>query len=403
MTDAHSLHVLYLIDQLYSGRGGSEQHLMWLLKTLPKRGIHVDLVVMSNLRACSPEDLPIPIRILGREFGEGKMTYLKRFRELVRIIREYEIDVVHAFTPRDEFVGAFACYFAGRASLCSQRRDIGYDLNRMKKWMSRITQCFKIPYIANSKAAQKSACQNEKIPSNRFSVIYNPVFGDRKKEGEISPISRSQLGISETAPLLVQVATIRSIKGYEVLLRAASILVQKHSNLKILCVGEPDESYQTEMRNLAQELNVSDHVIWFGGIDNPFRILPQCDVAVLSSHSESFSNAVLEYGAAGLPIVATDVGGMREIITDSVTGLIVPPNEPAQLAEKIDILLSDKEKAKLFGDAIQKFVMEHFTEECVTKEYISFYQKVALGQNNNKSAPSAATGECTQSPCSGLK
>ncbi|MGL6193385.1 MAG: glycosyltransferase, partial [Thermoguttaceae bacterium] len=235
---------------------------------------------------------------------------------------------------------------------------------------------FKIPYIANSEAAKVAAWEKEGIPADRFTIIYNPVFTDRYEDGVTNLISRSELGVPDDATIVGMVATVRPIKGYEVLVQAAKIILEKHPNAYFLCVGEQQEDYLDELRILADKLGVTDRIIWYGGIDNPYRITPHFTVAVLSSHSESFSNAVLEYSVAGLPIVASDVGGMKEIITDGKNGFLVPADNPEILADRILQLLDSQELRKSFGDAVQRLVTEQFTEAEVLSQYKNFYEKI---------------------------
>lgn len=369
-----SISVLYLIDQVWCGRGGTEQHLNWLLERLPNDAIKKHFIVFS--RQIDARDVfPVKPLIFGSLYDLGICSYFRRIFALILYIKKNKIDIIHAFTANDEVVGVVASFFFRNCRVCAHRRNIGYALNAKKKCISRFVQLFKILYIANSEAAKNAAVQNEGINPDRLTVIHNPAFLKRAKEGFENQIKRNDIPVPMECPLIGMVASVRKIKGYEVFLRSAHRVLKKIPNAYFVCVGEQD-SYLSVLKDLSKKLNIEERIVWFGSIDNAFRILPHLTIAVLSSHSESFSNSVLEYAIAGKAIVATDVGGMREIITDGESGFLVPPNSPEALADRIVDLLENPEMRKEFGNKARNFVLSNFSEDDILSKYIDFYHKV---------------------------
>ena len=371
------IRTLYLFDQIWSGNGGTEQHLWWLLSRLPNSQIVKHLIVFSKVIAVDPALIPVPPTILGDKYGRGFFSFVKKFFFLVSYIRKHQIDLIHAFTIWDELIAVFACLFAGRGKTLGHRRDVGYARNKKQQWISRIVQFFKIPYIANSEAAKQAAYEKERISLKRFEVIRNPIVPERIQDGSQNVFLRENLPVLADTFIVGMVATLRPIKGHEVLLRAAKIVLEAYPEAYFLFVGVQQKQCLADLKKLAGELGVADRIIWFGGLDNPYRILPHFTVAVLSSHSESFSNAVLEYSVAGIPAVVTDVGGLREIIQDGETGFVVPPNNPEALAEKICELLGDSKKREQFGKRGQEFVNSQYSEATILEQYLNFYRHVA--------------------------
>lgn len=368
--------ILFLIDQFWSGKGGSEQNLLWLLKKLPQELFITKIVVFSNVLSCGLEKFPVEPIIFGRIFGQGLFKFKKRFFALVMYIKTHGVDVVHAFTIRDELLGVLACWIAGRGAVCGHRRNLGYSLTFWKILVSKIVQLFKIKYIANSNAAKLASCQKEGIDPECIDVIYNPVFLDRAQSGFNKIRTKDFFGVPKDAYLIGMVATVKTIKGYETLLYAAKKVLNKIPNVYFLSIGEQQDVCLRNLKNLADDLQINDFIIWHGGVDNPFEALFCFDVAVLSSKTESFSNAVLEYAIAGKAIVATDVGGMREIISDGESGFLVPPNCPEVLADRIIELLENPEKRKMFADKAQNYVLRKFSEDEILKKYVDFYSKL---------------------------
>jgi glycosyltransferase involved in cell wall biosynthesis len=134
------------------------------------------------------------------------------------------------------------------------------------------------------------------------------------------------------------------------------------------------DDHKKELQHLADELGISERIVWYGGIDNPLTIIPNFDVAVLSSRSESFSNSVLEYAVAERPIVVSDVGGLGEIVENNRTGFVVPPQNPERLAEKILLFLENPELGKTFGKKAKEFVFEQYDEKKILEQYLNYYR-----------------------------
>lgn len=385
------IRILYLIDDLYSSRGGSEQHLLWLLNNIPAGPFEKHLIVFSSL--WHPESVDFsktelaggPV-VLGKLIGTGGKTWFKRVRFLSKYIREHGINLVQAFGPMGELAGWTALRWtapcrSGRCRLIANRRDCGYDRRTKYRLIFRLTHYFGTKYIANSEAARRAAFENDRIPLNATTVIRNPVSRHRVMESLEHPIPRSELNIPDEArrgKLVGMVATVRPIKNYETLVRAARFVLEKIPDAWFLCIGEQQPSYLAELQKIAHENGVSERLIWYGGVDNPLRIVPEFDVAVLSSGSESFSNAVLEYAAAERAIVVSDVGGLSEIVQDGISGFLVPPKNPSALAEKIVQYLEDPDLRNRFGRAAKERIFRQYDEKTILDQYIDFYTETCL-------------------------
>ncbi|MDR0336504.1 MAG: glycosyltransferase [Planctomycetaceae bacterium] len=373
------IRILYLIDDLWSSRGGSEQHLLWLLENIPNSEFDKHFVIFSTLWHPEPNILKHQPLVLGERYGTTYWSWLRRLWVLVRLIRQWNIDLVQAFSPMGELAAVFAVRFAFRGQVIGNRRDCGYDRRLKYRTINRLSGFFRTKYIANSEAARQTAFRNDQTPLESITVIRNPIATDRFQNGLIAPLKREELPISEKArqgKLVGMVASVRPIKDYASLIRAAKIVLEKIPDTWFLCVGEPQECHKKELQLLAEELGISEQILWYGGIDNPFTIIPNFDVAVLSSHSESFSNSVLEYAVAERPIVVSDVGGLGEIVENNQTGFVVPPQNPNALAEKILCLLENPELGKTFGKRAKEFVFEKYNEKNILRQYIDYYYEI---------------------------
>ena len=376
-----TLRILFMMDHCHTPSAGTEQHLLWLFNNLDPERFEKYFLVFSRLD-CPADEFPVRPLVLGQVYGNRKSSLFRRFRALIRYLCNNRIDIIHAFTHFDEVLACYAAMFVRwmsgqRIPVVGHRRNIGYATDARCRMMRRLTRWFNIAYIANSRAAVDAAWEKEGIPSERFTVMNNPFSRSRWEAGLKLPISRSELGFDAGDFVIGSVATIRRIKGYETLVQAARLVVDKHPNTHFLCIGGVDDaSYLDELRTLTAELSLERHLFWHGGIDNPFRVLPVFDLAVLSSYSESFSNSVLEYAASGLPVVASDVGGMSEIITDDENGFLVPAKQPERLAEKIITLIEKPELRRTFSERIAEAARRNFNESVILSRYTEFYERL---------------------------
>ena len=369
--------ILYLIDEFWSPSGGTEQNLLWLLNRVSEAEFEKHFVVFSAVRNCDPHTLPLVPRRLAEELGFGWKTWPRRIRELARILKERHIDIIHAFSKNGELAAVLAARLAGRIPVIGNRRDIGYHWTWKGRLISRFVQWCRIRYVANSEAARQAARRIEGIALDRLVVIRNPISEERIRLGMESPLRREDVAanLPVDAVLIGMIATVRPIKDYSTLFRAAKTVLEKHPNAFFVIVGEAEPpKHRQELEELTAELGIEHRVVWFGPLDNPYRILPLFDVAALSSHSESFSNAVLEYAVSGRAIVVSDVGGLGEIVRQNETGLLVPPSNPVELAASLLRLLDAPQLRTTLGASARQFALQEFSEENILGLYIDLYR-----------------------------
>lgn len=197
-------------------------------------------------------------------------------------------------------------------------------------------------------------------PSDKVRIIRNGIdltsFG---VDGDRSVLA--EIGIDNADAVVGIVATLRSVKDHPTLLRAAKCLLADQLRVTVLIVG--DGSTRLELEALCSELCIADHVRFVGNRSDVSRLLSAMDVFVLCSTSECFPFSVLEAMACARPVVCTDVGGVREIVVDGVTGYLVPPRNFQLLAARLKAVLEDKELAQEMGRAGRTRVETNFTLE----------------------------------------
>jgi len=177
---------------------------------------------------------------------------------------------------------------------------------------------------------------------------------------------------------IVCVANLRRQKDHLTLLRALDIVRKKHPHVALLLVGSGgDGAYGQEVNDLIATLGLSEYVHLLGCRDDVASILRHCDVGVLSSASEGLPLALLEYGVAGLPVVVTDVGQCREVVDNGRLGMLVPPEAPESLAERVMRLLDDATLRCDLGRAFKAHIHADYGQEAVLMKLDAIYAAVS--------------------------
>ena len=190
---------------------------------------------------------------------------------------------------------------------------------------------------------------------------------------EIISKIREALHLDHNKKIIITVANLIPYKGHIDLLKAATLVIEQLPDSLFLLVGE-DRGIRNNLVKLAQKLGIVNHIIFLDRRDDISELMAASDISVLPSHEEGFSNVVLESMAAGLPVVATRVGGNPEAIIDGETGWLVPPKLPEKLGMKIVDLLNDPAKAKNWGQTGRRRVEQFFSDKRMVAEHIKLYR-----------------------------
>ncbi len=373
---SEKIRVLFLIDNVGGSEGGTEQHLLFLQRELPRDLLDLHFGVLTGLERIRAEDFPVrPVMLNG--FAHGWRGGLARIRRLAAYIKTNEIDVVHAFGLASELQACLAVRLAGRGKVLGVRRNIGYCQTWRSRWIGRLVGLLGAQYAANCEAARDFAARVEWIGRRRVTVIRNPVQAKRIEEGLARVPPRSSLGIADGEQAVGIVATVRPVKDYATFLRAARLVLDDHPQTRFLVIGTEEPDYKAQMLQLVDELGIERHVAWLGSMPNPLCVVPLFHVAVLSSYSEAMSNAVIEYAAAGVATVATDVGGTREVVEDGQTGFLVPARDPQAMAKRISQLLADAELRRAMGEKARLRMRGLFSQRNVLMDYAALYARLA--------------------------
>jgi glycosyltransferase involved in cell wall biosynthesis len=292
-----------------------------------------------------------------------------------REIRRRRIDIVHTFMAKSTLFGVVAGRCGGCRAVLSSRRNLGYWYSPLYVRLFRLLNRLTIRIVANSEGAKAATIQIEKVRDGLVDVIYNGVDVDRFSAPRNEALARS-LGIPARSSVVGILANYRSVKDLPLFLRAARIIAARHPEAVFLLVGAGPE--RDELSRMAAEWGLTEKVLFTDGKGDVAHYLGLMDVACLSSLTEGFSNAILEYMAAGLPVVATDVGGNREAVEHGVSGFILTSREASEFADYIDKLLSSEELRRTMGANARRRCVATFSIDSHMQRLQAYYEGLNL-------------------------
>lgn len=376
---------------------GTERSLLLLIQGLSRKGYRSVVAGRSPgplSERIEALNVPVVYTSIKPWLTDAKVPDLKRFfynlyhlpfllRSAValrEVIRRYEVDLVHTSTSI-VFDGALAAALAHVPHVWHIRENIEPGKSRRfflgDKVARRLIKSFSHRIIVNSEAVGK-AYLDTAGNAGKVRVVYNGVALDLYDDDVPAPALRQKLGIPSTARLVGMVAQMEPRKRHEDFLKAAAIVQQSVPDSFFLAVGGDlnGSEYGQAVGKLLQESGLTKRLVWLGHYDKIHEVFKAIDLLVLPSEEEPFGRVVIEAMAARKPVVATAVGGIPEIVVDGVTGFLVPPRSPADLASSITRILGDPQLAEAMGQAGRRRVEQHFTAERYVDNIEAIYQEL---------------------------
>jgi glycosyltransferase involved in cell wall biosynthesis len=298
--------------------------------------------------------------------GQTARAYLRFANGVAEHIRGANIDVVHTILPNSYAVGAIACLMT-RRPLVMSRVSLNWYQQQSPAFGAIERQVFHrvaAAMICNSSAIRDELVA-EGVPLSRIEHIPNGISLDMFSQLGLSRAqARGRLKISEEALVLTLVANHFPYKGHPDLLRALHLIRDRlPPGWLLLAPGRDITGNLAQNQRLAEELGLADHVQFLGERDDVAAILLAADIHVSASHTEGFPNNILEAMCAGLPVIATDVGGVSELVAKDETGLLVPVRDAKAMAGALLQLAGDAQRRRALGAAGRSRVVAQFSLE----------------------------------------
>ena len=293
-----------------------------------------------------------------------------RFRQYLRHNR---IQIAHAYMNKTAVFAVLTSVLSNRIVITS-RLNTGYWYTPRFRRMFAVLNLRTDAIMANSLEAKRIAVENERLDPDRVRVVYQGVDMTKFSRGLGDPRACDRLGIPRDARVVGIVANLRKVKDHALFLRSAKIVASQVDDAVFLLAGR-GELYQ-ELCDLASELGIRDRVFFTQGEGNIMDCLSRMSIGCLTSFSEGFSNAIMEYMAAALPAVAIDVGGNRDAILDGETGYLVAERSPEAFAKPlIELLRNEELRADMGAKGYQRCV-DYFEVGKTIGQLEGFYESL---------------------------
>lgn len=376
--------LLYVIGSMEVG--GAEQHLLRVSTGLRARGFQPEVFAVSIggplTRAFVEGGVPVhgvalpswACRILRSERAIARAGLLYSSVAFWWLLWRRRPQVVHFFLPAAYIVGGVVSLFGPRVRKIMSRRSL--NLYQGKHKLFRQLEHWLHPRmdkVCGNSAAVVEDLYSEGVTKDQACLIYNGVNVEHFLLPECRAKVRSDLSISDETLVFVIVANLIPYKGHTDLIKAFA----KIQNLILqpwvcLCVGR-DDGIASSLHEEAVSLGIGKEIRFLGSRKNVPELLNASDIGVLCSHEEGFSNAVLEGMAAKLPMVVTDVGGNAEAVINGLTGLVVTPKAPDELAEALLAMVQNPERKKM-GEAGHNRIVTIFSMDACLQGYADLYR-----------------------------
>jgi glycosyltransferase involved in cell wall biosynthesis len=358
--------------------GGTEQHMLHVLPALVQRGFDITAVLLEAGGA-----LEEPLRAGGIRLLTPERASKRPLRTLVqaglirRAVRETGARVLHAYLSEPYLAATLAGLFAGahRPALIYGRRSLAFykDKQKLGAYAETWAHTRATVLLGNSTAVAAELAAESGLPA-RVALIHNGIPLEGAVSAAERAAARATFGLPAEALVLTMVANFHGYKGHADLLAALGSLQHRLPQPWHLLLPGRDGGALADVRAQIAALGLGDHIVLPGEWPGSRAPYAAADIGLLASHTEGFSNSVIEGMAAGLPMVVTAVGGNLDALENDSSGLLVTPHAPAALAAAILKLAEDAPLRQRMGAAACARATKRFSLEACVDQYETLWR-----------------------------
>lgn len=355
---------------------GTERNIVSVAPFIRDEGVDIRLASLNTRRDSALAEEFAQTGIERFDLGAKRMVDPAAWKRFTTMLRDEQIDLIHAEDQDTIVYAALAHRRLGIPTVMT--RHVLYEPSDTIKESVRarmVLLAAKLGFnkvVAVSEAAGQEFARKAGLPEDKIVTIYNGLPVDRFKIDEPKSTLRARLGWDEAAPTVIMIAALRRGKGHEVLFTAVPKILESVPKARFMIVGDGEIADQIK----AQAAPLGEAVVFLGQRSDIPEPLAASDVLTLPSWAEALPTVLIEAGAASLPVVATDVGGAKEITIDGETGYIIPPGDSEMLAERLIAVLQDTTLGQKMGKAARERVVSTFSLKKQAEETVALYREV---------------------------
>jgi len=298
--------------------------------------------------------------------------------KLFLLFKAERFDIVHTHTAKAGFLGRIASWLAGIPTIIYMPHGhvfygyFGLLMSRVAITVERVVACITDKVMVLTELEKRDLIAFRVTTPDKIEVINSGLELENYRQPVVDVQSKkNELQIEEDISVVGVIARLEPVKGHEYLIEAARMVTEELPRVKFLIVGEG--SLRNDLESQCKELSVQDKFIFAGWQEDVCSILSTLDILVLPSVNEAVGRILIEAGACGVPVVATNVGGIPEIVRDNVTGVLVAPRSPEDLARAIIDLLNSADKRQQMSIAAEQWIDDRFSAHRMVEEVSNSY------------------------------
>lgn len=372
--------ILYPINKLVIG--GAEQQLLELVRGLDKETFHPIVAPLYPGGELEAEFRSVPGLETVDVNRRGKYDPSPLWK-ITWMLRRRRIDIIQPFLSPATFFGLLpALTRESTTTIVTERcgvrqsRGIGYKTYRtIEDWFSHLADAI----VPNSVAGEQLLVERG-LPRSKIRVIYNGINLDRLTvNDDAATAHREALACEGQAFVAGMLASLTPAKGHATAIRALAELRDRQPQVRLAIVG--DGPLRSHLEGLVAELGLTEQVTFFGYRRDVADLLATFDVLVSASRdNEGCSNSILEAMALGVPVIATNIGGNRELVQTGETGRLVDPENPVSLANAISSTINERGETRMMADQARERINSQFSLERMIRDYEDLYKQL-LGRS----------------------
>lgn len=372
---ARPVRIAFVIDNL--SRAGTESQLLALIRSLDRARFEPSLVLLDGSPSGSKELEPADCEVT--RLGVTKLLGFRAYRAANRLRtlwRERRPDIVQAYFLDSSYFAIPLARRLGVPAIVRVRNNLGYWLTPKHRLLNRVLRNMVDVTLTNSDAGRASLLESDRPAPDRVVSIENGVDVERFA-GCTPPRFAGTIRIG-------CVANLRPVKNVDGLMRAARLVLDRVPNVLFEVAGDGEQ--RPELERLHKEWNLGGRFRLRGSVSDVPAFLGECDAAVLPSHSEGMSNALLEYMAAGRAVVATEVGANAKLVRHGVDGLIAHDSRPESIAESLIELITNVERARQMAASARERAIREYSRDAMVRRFEAFYAGLARTESTTDRA-----------------
>ncbi len=371
------IRVTFVIGSL--AMGGAEAQLVRLANGLDRRRFRPSIICLwrgGELEGILSPDVSVTAidltRVSHRFIRSRVILAIRIFATLIHSLRRQRPDVVHAYLPTAYVLGSLAAWILRIPLIVAGRRGLtSFEIYGVARWrrLAQLANRAIDVHICNSRAVRDWAIAKEGIPMERTRVIHNGI-----DVPAMVPAFQLPEGWESAGPKAAMVANLIRYKGHREVLQAAAVVIKRHPSFRLVLIGDGPE--RTALMNLVQDLGIVDSITFAGSRGDAATLVQAFDFTILGSSEEGFPNALMESMACAVPVVATAVGGVPELVEDGTHGRLVPYGDPDVMAEAISWMIEHPEERRLMGEKARQWIADRFSTERMVSATQAAYEEL---------------------------